>query len=136
MFISVVFFNVSIYFIDNKVYRIYTINCCIAKIFDRHVFNMVNKNMSFCMTFHLSSFYLDLDFLDWSCHRKIILIQQYNNTTNDNKHTVTNGILWVRQSFFKHAKFLSKSEISVLFSISHLHANIGVRNRRFLHKQF
>ena len=45
LFISIASFSGPIYFINNKVWRIYTINSYVAWIFDGHVRNMVNKNI-------------------------------------------------------------------------------------------
>ena len=42
---SVSFFKVSIYFAENKVQRIYTVNFYILSIFYRHISNIVNKNI-------------------------------------------------------------------------------------------
>ena len=57
-------------------------------------------------------------------------------TTNNNKHIITNEIVWIRQSFFAHATFLSLSEASAVLNISFFHCNTNLPIRRFLQKQF
>ena len=56
--------------------------------------------------------------------------------TNNNKHTVTNKIVWLRQSFFAHDTFLWLSKVSVVFNISSLHANTNLPMRHFSQEQF
>ena len=56
--------------------------------------------------------------------------------TNNNKHIVTNEIVWKRQLLFAYATFLSLTKVSVVFNISSSHSNINLPTRRFLKEQF
>ena len=55
-------------------------------------------------------------------------------TTNNNKHTITSEVLYIRQLLFSLVTLLLISDVSVVFNISPSHPNTKLPNRRFLHK--
>ena len=57
-------------------------------------------------------------------------------TTNNNKHIITNEVVWRKQSFFAYATLLSFSMVSFVFNISSSHSNTNLPIRRFSQKQF
>ena len=61
--------------------------------------------------------------------------QSMHVATNNNKHTIINEIVYMRQLlFFLLLTLLLLSDASVVFNIWSSHPNTKLPNRRFLHK--
>ena len=56
-------------------------------------------------------------------------------TISNNKHIITNDIVWIRQLLFSHVTFLSSNEVSVVFNSLSSHVNINLSKWLFPHEQ-
>ena len=55
---------------------------------------------------------------------------------DNNKDTVENEILWIKQLFSLHVTFSSLSDVPVVLNILNSDANANFKNRRFSHEPF
>ena len=56
--------------------------------------------------------------------------------TNNNKHVITNEIVWIRKLLFSDITSLSAREFSVVFNVLSSQANTNLSIKWFLHEQF
>ena len=74
----IAFFSVLNFLLIIRFYRIYTINCCIAKFFDCHVSNVGNKNVFILLFIFLDFIWIKIFYIDHAIEKVVRTIFNIN----------------------------------------------------------